>query len=331
MVCLDAVFASGATHAASSLAVLRFGGDIRVFQGAVPPWPEAAVATELGEALAQHFGVPFWFPSPTEPDDDCPNWWERDRAHPCEDCGKPILPRNTPHLPPELCFHCNNRREARERLRRDEAAAPAGVTVLLGAPGEERQILYSSDASHLRIARFAIEALGRAGAAHPPAELVVEGDELRRFEAHLQGEVQALLARFDRRPAHEAPQLKSFAGPQRVTFEGRELELELLFDDLAQDLHRTISDLETARRAIREGLRYWLVFRYGMTVRGDRMLRQLRQLEGRSTLAVLAESCRGELDADEVRATLARLAELGHVLVEGDAARLTRTGWHVCP
>jgi hypothetical protein len=60
------------------------------------------------------------------------------------------------------------------------------VIVLLGAPGEELQISYASDPSYLRIARFAIEAGGRAGATHQSGDLVVEGDGLRRFEAHLQ-------------------------------------------------------------------------------------------------------------------------------------------------
>jgi hypothetical protein len=117
MVRLDAVFKSDATHTGSLLATLRFGGDIRVFQGAVPPWPEARVATELGEALARHFGVPFWFPSPAEPDDDCPAWWERDRARPCKDCGKLILPRKTPYPPDDICYRCWTK--AGSPLRRD--------------------------------------------------------------------------------------------------------------------------------------------------------------------------------------------------------------------
>jgi hypothetical protein len=46
-------------------------------------------------------------------------------------------------------------------------------------------------------------------------------------------------------------------------------------------------------------------------------------------MAALVECCGGELDASEVRTVLARLAELEHLVVEGDAARLTPTGWHV--
>jgi DNA-binding IclR family transcriptional regulator len=66
-----------------------------------------------------------------------------------------------------------------------------------------------------------------------------------------------------------------------------------------------------------------------MTARGDRVLRLLRQVGGASTIAELAERCREALDAAEVRDTLVRLVELGHVMLEGDAARLLPTGWHV--
>lgn len=58
------------------LTVLQHGGDTRLFQGQVPPWPEAQQATEQGRAVAQHFGVPFHFASPAEPNDALPRCWD---------------------------------------------------------------------------------------------------------------------------------------------------------------------------------------------------------------------------------------------------------------
>ena len=58
------------------LNVLRHGGDIRLFNGQVPPWPEAQQATEQGQTVAQHFGVPFHFTGPATPDVDLPRWWD---------------------------------------------------------------------------------------------------------------------------------------------------------------------------------------------------------------------------------------------------------------
>lgn len=73
-----------------NLLAMRFGGDIRIFNNAVPPWPEAQVATALGNRLSQEWGIPFYFASPTEPDDDCPRWGETAVAA-CRNCGKPLM------------------------------------------------------------------------------------------------------------------------------------------------------------------------------------------------------------------------------------------------
>ncbi|MGC5287718.1 hypothetical protein [Micromonospora sp. DT231] len=58
------------------LATLREGSDIRLFNGQVPPWPEAQQAIEHGQAIARHAGVPFHFASPETPDVDLPRWWD---------------------------------------------------------------------------------------------------------------------------------------------------------------------------------------------------------------------------------------------------------------
>lgn len=69
--------ASAATPRDLPLVTLREGGDLRIFNGQVPPWPEAAEARLIGGELAELFGVPFHFASPDEPDDRAPRWWDR--------------------------------------------------------------------------------------------------------------------------------------------------------------------------------------------------------------------------------------------------------------
>ncbi|MER7922684.1 hypothetical protein ABTY96_06030 [Streptomyces sp. NPDC096057] len=46
------------------LATIRHGSDMRLFNGTVPPWPEAQEAETVGRALAERFGVPFRFADP---------------------------------------------------------------------------------------------------------------------------------------------------------------------------------------------------------------------------------------------------------------------------
>ncbi|WP_329494904.1 hypothetical protein [Kitasatospora herbaricolor] len=56
------------------LAIVSHGGDLRLFEGTVAPWPEAREASTVGPALAERFGVPFHFASPDVPDDSAPRW-----------------------------------------------------------------------------------------------------------------------------------------------------------------------------------------------------------------------------------------------------------------
>lgn len=58
------------------LAMIRHGGDLRLFNGQVPPWPEAQEAAELGTKLAERFSVPFCFESPDAPDLPEVRWWD---------------------------------------------------------------------------------------------------------------------------------------------------------------------------------------------------------------------------------------------------------------
>jgi hypothetical protein len=56
--------------------MIRHGGDLRLFNGTVPPWPETQEAVETGSALARHFDLPFFFPSPDVPDLPAVRWWD---------------------------------------------------------------------------------------------------------------------------------------------------------------------------------------------------------------------------------------------------------------
>ncbi|WP_262061574.1 hypothetical protein [Streptomyces sp. STR69] len=71
---VDLIALTDAPVAEYRLATVRHGGDLRLFNGAVPPWPEAREAETVGRALAEQFGVPFHFASPDEPDNDAPRW-----------------------------------------------------------------------------------------------------------------------------------------------------------------------------------------------------------------------------------------------------------------
>jgi hypothetical protein len=103
---LAAVLRAGPGFRSHNLAFLRGGGDFRLFNGQVPPWPEARLAAEVGAELAERFGVPFYFPSPDHPEDDCPDWVDRERGSPCRRCGILLL-QHDPCPWKGVCYHCH--------------------------------------------------------------------------------------------------------------------------------------------------------------------------------------------------------------------------------
>ncbi len=123
---VSAIVQEGTSFSARRLKIFREGGDLRVFTGEVPPWPEATLASAAGAAVARELGVPFFFPSPEHPEDECPHWWQREAATPCERCE--VLLLRGPECPWRgLCSRCHAQaeRELREAgWTPEERAAP---------------------------------------------------------------------------------------------------------------------------------------------------------------------------------------------------------------
>jgi hypothetical protein len=95
-------------------------GDIRLFSGGVPPWPEAVKANGIAERLREKFGLEIYFPSPNEPDEDCPKWSERGLGINCADCRKLIIPSSSPYLPKDICYPCHLKRERAAKAAKTE-------------------------------------------------------------------------------------------------------------------------------------------------------------------------------------------------------------------
>jgi hypothetical protein len=66
---LDLVFGEPEEQKMVYLAAFRGpGGDMRLFNGQVPPWPESVMARRLGREFAKTLGVPFVFVKGDGPD-----------------------------------------------------------------------------------------------------------------------------------------------------------------------------------------------------------------------------------------------------------------------
>jgi hypothetical protein len=137
-VVLAAIIPGGSSFTTIDLCVLSDGGDIRLFNGTVPPWPEARRAVALGNRVASVLEVPFFFAAPDHPELDSPRWWQRDRAQPCDRCATLLLPDRA-GLRRSLCSTCSAHaaREAKEAAWTDaERAGPRCRTCGNPAKGE---------------------------------------------------------------------------------------------------------------------------------------------------------------------------------------------------
>jgi hypothetical protein len=149
---------------------LRYGSDSRVFQGRVPPWPESTIARAAGSEVARALGLEFYFPSPDQPDDECPHFWQRDGAAACRQCGKPLVRHRSPHLRPDLCHPCQLEDEHRRHLIADTAGSPgnAAVHFFVVENGRPTHRLFVN-LGHSRVLVEQLDAVLRAR--NPPLEL----------------------------------------------------------------------------------------------------------------------------------------------------------------
>jgi hypothetical protein len=72
----------------------------------MPPWPEAQIVSTVGRIIEHDYHIPFYFPSPDYPEDDCPRWWQRHHGTPCQHCGILLLQDREPCPWRGMCYHC---------------------------------------------------------------------------------------------------------------------------------------------------------------------------------------------------------------------------------
>jgi len=309
-------------HWATCVAGLRFGGDIRLFNGQVPPWPEAVVGKQLGEALAQRFHVPFYFPSPDHPDDSCPNWWLRDRAVVCADCKKRIIPSDSPYLPKDVCYHCHLAREHKKDVRKDGPESPNGVTVLVGKDGAHKRMMYSTEGNRLFLVKHVFNTPEKETEAREKRQFAIEGDALAAVADQIAAEVEPMIEQF--KPDPKWAKFRSDA-VRKIEYGGRTLELNM-FDSDAEEIISRLDALRIVRDALESRSRVWFVFRHGMTKRADHLLRILARQETPTSIQQMVDRCQDLLDESEIRAAIQKLEELGHVRISADEVTITETG-----
>ena len=299
---------------------LRYGGDIRLFTGAVPPWPESEVAVQLGARLERELGCDLWFPCRGEPDDEGPAYDQRAQAIECADCNKLIIPTDSPHRPQEICYQCHLRRERAESLRREPTDSTLGrgccialegqpASTYLGLPlrGEPPLLLRliaeadpgCTPGCDRRLAPRAVAAL---------AQLAVS-------------EVERLLEVHDPAPTSRVVQ------PIQVEWRGRQLELEPRMNRRHGLLWDAIRCAKFAEEAEASGLAAEVYSNAGIKKRDGHLLGEMIRLQGQPSRTQLHHRHAGEFGSQgAVDDAISRLLEAGCIRASLDTFSVTRKG-----
>lgn len=320
------VTARGDGFFAQHVGTLRYGGDLRLFNGQVPPWPEALVARQAGERLAGELGVEFYFPSPEQPDDDCPHWWARDAATPCRSCGKPLSAGRGPHVPTDQCLPCLLADERNQRLATDAPGHDGNriVYCVIESGGRMRGRLFLNLTHARNGVTDRLAALLRER--RPPVELSERVDTtLRPAEAVAMRAwcAETIDARLRDYVPREGPSRRAL-NPRTIRWRGEERTLHTFFDAAGEEIAALLGDHAFFEAC--EGAEALHLFGNGEVTHRDVAFLCFAAARGGSvTVGALCEAF-PVVPAGEVERTLAKLEARGVLVRVGDAVELLLKG-----
>lgn len=288
------------------LSYLSRGSDLRLFNGTVPPYPEAIDANEIGEQLAKHYNIEFFFPSPNEPDDDCPSWTERDQAIHCADCNKLIIPTTSPHLPKDICYNCHLRRETKKKIK-NATIENQGVTQFKVKDNQFKKVGFSSTLDGFVIAKFMKQQTPTTDY-KGMVDVRVDHASMQTIAAQLGKEIEQALEHY------EAPQLnerqKELVRVIEVKYQQRSYALMEHFNEHHQLLITLINAFDDIKKTIEEEAEYHFRYKHGYSYRDNTFLRFVRfKNGGTATANEVVANFRDILDDTEVMKTLDGLLE----------------------
>jgi hypothetical protein len=318
------------------LAWLRFGSDFRAFEGTVPPYPEAWVAQEVGKALEEKYGIPLYFPSPDLPDDDCPNWWDKDKAINCADCGKLIIPTDSPYVSKEVCRHCHLERRRKQEIIENK---PESLICTFIADPQKQNINFTTSGFYNPDSYLIDKVLDKN---HP--QYIDEGvnwigaEELEKALPKIDKYLLQAIEEYQANMENNIKELKKikkinergwFIGYiKEYNFEclGMKYSMELItFKD--DNLRHWISTKELFENLISNQGYFIISFRQNIGNRDTEFVAFNRKNEGKATYAQYLAHYQNLLPESEIQLTLNKLVEKQYLDYDGDMYKITLKGY----
>ncbi|WP_074405966.1 hypothetical protein [Aquimarina megaterium] len=305
---------------------LSLGGDLRVFNGTVPPYPEATLANEIGEKLSQKYNLEFFFPSPINPDDDCPRWIEKDKAINCADCDKLIIPTDSPYLPKDICYNCHLTREQNERVK-TKKPHDDGVNLFLSKGNQVKNLGYASKFESFPISEF-IDYQKTNGLSKGVQVVVIENKKMKSIADNLENSIEKELLNYEM-PELDETKLK-FSAIKKVVFKNQEYDLMQRFNSHHEKISRLIHSFNQTVSAIEDNYEYHIYFKNGFTYRDDSFLRFVNFVkEGSAKTDDVVSNYNGILTESQVLETIEELNRVRCLELSNDTVSITQLGKNI--
>lgn len=308
------------------LGTVVLGTDLRLFNGQVPPWPEAELVKTFVQQTQAKYGLTLFLPS-EEPDDDCPRWTERAQARACADCGKLGLPTDSAYLPKDICYNCHLRRERKARLQQEETY-DEGVNLYVVKDEVYRSLGYATYFESFTIAPYVNPALLQGFAPNAIHIVTLAQDDLLLIQAQLAEALAEKLVAYE--PADKDSHKSHFYHFDTICYQGVTYELEIKWHKLHEQLSNLFRSWETTREAIADGASYQFYFKRGITHRDDSLLRYLNYpTPSAKAVDQFVQHYRGVLAEQEVHRTLVKLEAMHCLTLANGSVTITQTGRHI--
>lgn len=305
---------------------LSHGGDIRLFNGTVPPYPEATLATEIGNKLSEKYNLEFFFPSPIKPDDSCPHWTERDKAINCADCNKLIIPTESPHLPKDVCFNCHLTREKNENIKMKKPH-DNGVNLFLCKGEEINKVGYASDFKSFTISKFIDYEI--ANDTYKGVQvIIIKNNKMKSIADSLEDLIQRELLSYEM-PKLDEKELK-FYKFKKVVFKNQEYNLMQRFNSHHEKISSFINGYNQIIYAIKNNYEYHIYFKHGFSYRDDSFLRFINFIkDGFAKIDDIIANYNGILTTSEVIETIKELDNIKCLKLSNDRVSITKLGKNI--
>lgn len=267
--------------------------------------------------------VDFYFPSPNGWDNDCPNYCEKNKHLICNDCGKPIKPKNSDFLPDEVCYSCHLVRKRNEKLVNDTLTdGERGVVSILVQKGKQIKKGYTSSRENSIEYRFLRDEAKTAFDQYPMMEIVFDRETMLRYKAYLKEEIYRQLDGLNTPEKRKRVDVSFFRKKWKtVEFDSNEYELEIY--RFHNQVYRLIQTYNTVNF---KSDYYRLIFCNGLRLREELILRKLYFTCEHKTVKCILDQNEWPLGVKETYKSLANLQKYGLVEVENDQILILEKG-----